>query len=333
MIQSTIMTIKQGSNQMNAFKGSGVFALGATKACLGVLCAGALSVMGCAGTSRDQTGGDGLDLPFDDLPGEAMDAPEMAFETQEELSAYLKESAAGEVTGDIGQTHQAWASARFHGTRDRGSAHISATPCYKDGGTYNCMFPTRKQLALFVDNSACPSGTNVSGTQNNLAFLGAVQGVHDAAAGSITVTDVSTAAQANVVLRCFAASDFATVPSGALAFADNVGNTHTQIANLPFNPVKAVQYDRAEIRVALDRFINRSVSLGADLFAVSRTVGLHETGHVLGFGHFTTGIMESSAAGQLFTQFPVVMQNALNDYSGNSSAASLLEDNLESMGL
>jgi hypothetical protein len=147
------------------------------------------------------------------------------------------------------------------------------------------------------------------------------------------VASAASAASANLVLKCFNATDLANFPT-ALGFADNVGATHTQISNLPGDPIKAVQYDKAEIHFNVSRISVVPASCSPQTIdSRARNVGLHEMGHVAGFGHFTTGLMQVNASCTAIRAFPSTMQAALLDYSGSASSANIVEDNLESMGL
>lgn len=240
---------------------------------------------------------------------------------------------------EIGTSRQRWVSAEYHGWQQDGE------PCYHDAEGGPCRVPHLKQFSVFFDTSNCYANT-VPLLKVNRMIQALKQGVlyWNGAGSGVTVEDGTCQWGSgnchNVLITCTT-----PVPSdpGAIGAAGPVdANSSQRVSNLPVGPhgndqtsgrvwlSSTMQFDPQEQWTTITTQCSQT-GTNAQIDRFTQYTGVHEMGHVMGFGHFQdpNAVMYPYAGCAPDSTIDQEYKDAMSVFNSSGGAATVPDKNLE----
>ncbi len=211
----------------------------------------------------------------------------------------------GESLGhDLGKLEQRWVSGQYFGIEPGGGR----VACGNATTSHDCIFPEFKQVRYRFDGLSTTCLKDRNGTILPPGDIPIMQDILSGMTGAAIIaartgtgfTYTQDNANPTLIIDCTP-----TVVAGALAETDLIvncasGTQHTQIDDAPGIVRKLLQCSRVKIRLNPQLLVSTAKNCGvvgnlntpALRQAFGRNVALHEIGHSMGWGHFTSGVMK-----------------------------------------
>lgn len=246
---------------------------------------------------------------------------------------------------DLGQAAQPFTSVVFHGLLTGTGADTCYGPDTANNDTQNCLFPDKKQFRVKINTANCfagsapPNGPSTLEEQNYLNAL--KEGLKFWNGKGVTVVDDGSSGSSGyrlIEVTCGSPPNNGLAFGGLVGVGTNRGSMPTKLGNR--NPGSAITVAGTSFMASPQRlfnFGNTRCGTGQGAMnlrvATAKYAGIHEGGHIFGFGHFGStaddNIMDpfiSSCAPpqSIHAQFT----EALNDFSPSGGGVTVSDDTL-----
>lgn len=309
-----------------------------------------MALAACSGESEEQGQWETNIVPSDDsgldIPGQEgrIDGNVWAdgwFRTEEDRALLC---ATPEAAGAWFCEVEKWASSEYHGN----VSGLDGKPCYGSqmpNGTGDCLWPQLKQFKVSVNASCTDPNINLGIYEGARGWDGV---------GGVEVETIGGATPNWYQDLIFSCSDLG---NGVYARGGLAGISTVVIGNGPVGPHSGrdaddfktilddahMQINVGYIKSRCKTRCNSGISdcTAAQLTAFSRAIGKHEMGHVLGFGHFTSGgslnanVMYPAVNDGVCIETPNIkpeFSTAIGLYNSSGGAATVTDNNLELWG-